>query len=179
MSGSGIIGVVLAGGESLRMGQDKAGLVWNGQSLLARAQTILAEAGCTSIWVSGRPDLPNGFADSHRDAGPAHALLDALERLPSDAPGLLALAVDMPLVAVEDLVALTRPAPDHARAWCEHPLPVYLPAHCPRPDRKDVWSIRKLVTPMQIEWLEPSPSRRERLRNVNTPEDFERLQTER
>lgn len=179
MSGSGIVGVVLAGGGSSRMGQDKAGLVWNGQSLLAHARARLAEAGCTSVWVSGRPDLPNGFSDSHPNAGPAHALLDALERLPDDSPGLLALAVDMPLVTADDLVALTRPAPDHARAWCEHPLPLYLPAHCPRPGRKDVWSIRKLVTPMQIEWLEPSPSRRERMRNINTPEDFERLQTAR
>lgn len=177
MSGSGIVGVVLAGGGSSRMGREKADLVWNGQSLLARAQSILAEAGCTSIWVSGRPDLPNGFADSHPAAGPAHALLDALDRLPDHAPGLLALAVDMPLVTADELVALTRAAPDRPRAWREHPLPLYLPADCPRPDRKDVWSIRKLVTPMQIEWLETTPKQRSRLGNINTPEDFDRLKS--
>ncbi|MGK5082191.1 NTP transferase domain-containing protein, partial [Bdellovibrionota bacterium FG-1] len=53
---AGIIGVVLAGGRSTRMGQDKAQLMWGAERLLDRQIRVLAEAlqcGRDSIWVSG------------------------------------------------------------------------------------------------------------------------------
>ena len=47
--------VILAGGESRRMGQDKAWLEVGGQSLLARAVSTVRDSGIKEILISGRP----------------------------------------------------------------------------------------------------------------------------
>jgi molybdopterin-guanine dinucleotide biosynthesis protein A len=83
--------IVLAGGGSRRMGQDKAWLELDGQPLLARVIELLARR-CTPIVVSARPgqSLPT-FAgaetwrvdDPIADAGPLVGVLAALERLES------------------------------------------------------------------------------------------------
>ena len=46
--------VILAGGQSRRMGQDKAWLEVGGQPLITRALTVLRAAGIQEIFVSGR-----------------------------------------------------------------------------------------------------------------------------
>jgi len=52
-------GIVLAGGLSSRMGQDKALLRWQGRSLLAHMCALLQAAGAQTLRVSGSyPALP-------------------------------------------------------------------------------------------------------------------------
>lgn len=52
-------GIVLAGGLSSRMGQDKALLRWQGRSLLAHMCALLQAAGAQTLRVSGSyPVLP-------------------------------------------------------------------------------------------------------------------------
>lgn len=172
---SQLVGVVLAGGQSARMGEDKAGLVWKGHTLLEHAESTLRAAGCDPVLVSGRPDQANGFADSREHAGPAHALLDALDQLPDDARGFLAIPVDMPLVNPEDLILLANPASNTPCAWQDHPLPLFLPATAHDEAREDVWSIRKLIAEMGVIWLPLDEKRAARLRNINTPEEFATL----
>lgn len=132
-------------------------------------------AGCSSVLVSGRPDLPNGFADSQAQAGPAHALLDALAHTEGTNRGLLVIPVDMPLLQPDDLIPLASRSADHACAWQDHPLPLFLPATAVSQPRDDVWSIRKLIARLGVDWLQPDASRTARLRNINTPEDFASL----
>ena len=176
---SQLFGVVLAGGQSARMGEDKAGLVWKGRTLLEHAESTLRAAGCDPVLVSGRPDRANGFADSREQAGPAHALLDALDQLPDDARGLLAIPVDMPLVRAEDLAPLANATMNKPCAWANHPLPLFLPATANADVREDVWSVRKLIAGMGVSWLPLDERREARLRNVNTPEDFAALPDQR
>jgi len=104
---AGILGIVLAGGESRRMGRDKAGLELGGETLAAGAARRLA-AVCPEVaiadrgrhFVSGFPSLPDGPG-----RGPAAGLLGAARAYPGRP--LLALACDLPHVPVPLLAALT------------------------------------------------------------------------
>jgi molybdopterin-guanine dinucleotide biosynthesis protein A len=57
--------IILAGGQSRRMGTDKAALVVNGMSMLDRVRGIVLEAGVDEIVTSG----PGGIPDADSDAG--------------------------------------------------------------------------------------------------------------
>jgi molybdopterin-guanine dinucleotide biosynthesis protein A len=100
------IGVVLAGGDSRRMGRDKAVLTLGGETLAAGAARRLA-AVCAEVAVADRgrrtvPGLPS-LADGP-GRGPAAALLGAALAWPGRP--LLALACDLPGVPVPLLAAL-------------------------------------------------------------------------
>ena len=95
-------GVVLAGGRSSRMGRDKALLEIGGQSLACRQVDLLRQAGCTGIFLSGRPGVDYGMTgitilfDYRPDLGPMagiHAALDAMT-----GTHLLVVPVDLPLL---------------------------------------------------------------------------------
>lgn len=104
-----MVGVVLAGGASRRMGRDKALLRLDGERLVDRAIRRLAVV-CDEVLVadrgrglvSGRPSVADGPG-----AGPGAGLLGAARQRPSSP--LLALACDLPAVGrsvLEALVAL-------------------------------------------------------------------------
>ena len=112
-------GIVLAGGQSRRMGQDKALLQLQGEALLTRTcRTALAarwssQAGVAScVWVlTACPNyqslLPQGCELLLEDdpQGPLKAFAQGLEQLEADDDGwVLLLACDLPLLTVEDLV---------------------------------------------------------------------------
>jgi molybdenum cofactor guanylyltransferase len=107
------VGLVLAGGLSARMGEDKGGLDAGGESLAARAARRLAEV-CTEVAVADRgrrllgsaatfPSIPDGAGE-----GPAAALLGGALAYPGRA--LLALACDLPEVPVALLAELGKPS---------------------------------------------------------------------
>jgi len=98
--------IVLAGGQSRRMGQDKALLQVDGQPLLAQTCQIAAEI-CNSVsvvtpWVDRyRPVLPKTihlipepYPDESRSAGPLKGFLRGLSL--QSAPWVLLLACDLP-----------------------------------------------------------------------------------
>ena len=53
----GVPAIVLAAGASSRLGQPKALVKWNGESLVARSTRLLAESGCSPIFVVTRSEL--------------------------------------------------------------------------------------------------------------------------
>ncbi len=89
-------GFVLAGGQSTRMGRDKAKLPWRGQSLLDHMIRLLATA-VDHVQVAGRDALP----DRIPNRGPLGGIATALENSNSDAN--LLVAVDLPLLTTEFL----------------------------------------------------------------------------
>jgi len=111
-------GLVLAGGRSVRMGRDKAGILIEGATLLERTVALLD--GCvTSVSVSVRTDqaddkLRRQFSlllDTGTGLGPANGLRAA--HLSDPAAAWLVLACDMPGLdrhAIEVLVAARDPA---------------------------------------------------------------------
>jgi molybdopterin-guanine dinucleotide biosynthesis protein A len=105
-SASGIVGIVLAGGASSRMGSDKAVLTVRGETLAARAARLLLGV-CAQVALAdggrgllpGLPSLPDGAG-----RGPAAGILGAAREWPGRA--LLILACDLPGVPASLLAAL-------------------------------------------------------------------------
>lgn len=96
-----LLGVVLAGGQSRRMGRSKARLPWGHGTLLSRAVACLLRV-TPRVAVSARPRqrlpaLPPGVLlvlDQRQDAGPCEGLFQALQTLDPEEAGVLLLPVD-------------------------------------------------------------------------------------
>jgi molybdenum cofactor guanylyltransferase len=97
-SGPSLAGFVLAGGRSLRMGQDKAGLKWNAHQTVLQHMTFLLSTVAEPVRIVGRDDLP----DIVPNCGPLGGILTALDA--SKSPMNLIVAVDLPLLNTEFLV---------------------------------------------------------------------------
>lgn len=92
------IGVVLAGGRSSRMGQDKALLPWRGRPLVAHMQALLRDAGALDVVISGDRPGYAGIADAQPDLGPLGGLASVIDHV-ADATTLVVVPVDMPLLS--------------------------------------------------------------------------------
>lgn len=100
------LGVVLAGGRSTRMGDDKATLLFSGQRLVDRAARCFAGAGFDFVVADGGRQLI-ADAESLTDgegSGPVAGILGAAAAHPDQA--LLVLACDMPYVPPELITTL-------------------------------------------------------------------------
>ena len=110
-----LYGLLLCGGRSSRMGQDKAHLMLDGQSLLQRGLALLAQAGCQQVFAGGDYPEAASIADLPRWqgrgplAGIASALMlepDALWLiLPVDMPGVTATMLQQVLGLAQQLAA--------------------------------------------------------------------------
>jgi len=102
--------VLLAGGESRRMGQDKATLPFHGKPLWQVQLELLQKLEPTEIFVSARTDPVwrpadvQFVADDSPSRGPLSGLAAALAQIHSDY--LLALAIDMAFMTEEYLTFL-------------------------------------------------------------------------
>ncbi|HMB89606.1 MAG TPA: molybdenum cofactor guanylyltransferase [Rhodothermales bacterium] len=111
MSPSNCTGLILAGGHSHRFGEDKARYEVGGQAMIARVvDTVAAVAHPVLVSVG---EHSNSFAglrnvgyvvDHYKDAGPLAGLHAGLHK--AQTPWLLAIACDMPFLAVEVLRTL-------------------------------------------------------------------------
>ena len=100
----GVIGAVLAGGASSRMGRAKATIELGGVTLGERAAGALRGAGLRVAWVAKEGDALPGTAEpvwleSRRERHPLAGILEALERAAGRA--VVVVACDMPFVAPE------------------------------------------------------------------------------
>lgn len=98
-------GWVLAGGRSLRMGRDKAGVMLAGRPLLKHVLDKLCLLGLR-VRVAGLREpvsevLADTVRDAHPDCGPLSGLETSLANCEADY--VLAIAVDLPLVSAEFL----------------------------------------------------------------------------
>lgn len=116
-------GIVLAGGQSSRMGQDKAGLPWGSHTLLEQARSQLLQAGATRVVICGRSGTEDAVPDAEAGQGPLAALAQLAPQLED---GIVVIVpVDMPLLSPELLQQLAA-ADSECAAFDLHPLPMRL-----------------------------------------------------
>jgi molybdenum cofactor guanylyltransferase len=188
-----IVGVLLAGGESRRMGQDKALLPTAGfPTLLQRQLALLQSLPLDTCSVSrhrrhqtptglGVPILPDTNNEQH--AGPLAGIQAAAFAWP-DASALLVLPVDLPFIRAETLQTLLDEGQRLHRAvyYEDDYLPLYLPLHDALRDDLNTRialassdkSMRSLLRRENAEAL-PTPADNT-LTNTNTPEEWQASQ---
>jgi molybdopterin-guanine dinucleotide biosynthesis protein A len=95
-----VIAVILAGGQSHRMGADKAFLQLGGQPLIARALKAVRDAGIEEVFISGRHGTDYSsfdcqvLLDRESGSGPLAGIESGLAA--ATGPHVLILAVDLP-----------------------------------------------------------------------------------
>lgn len=110
MSGRPVTGVILAGGESRRMGTDKASLVIGDRTLVRRVVDRLVAAGCEPVLVlHRRPEELTDVAvpivaDRHGGQGPLDGVITALSI--SSTSVVVTVPVDLPRFDHDDIVRL-------------------------------------------------------------------------
>lgn len=98
--------LLLAGGESRRMGREKATLEFRGQPLWQRQLQLLQALGPKTILISARtvpgwvPDDVEVLLDDQPSRGPLSGLAKALSRI--ETTHLVVLAVDMPFMTASE-----------------------------------------------------------------------------
>jgi molybdopterin-guanine dinucleotide biosynthesis protein A len=186
-----VYGLVLAGGKSQRMGQDKGLIDYHGKPQREHLYQLL-DPFCDQTFLSCRPDqqeeMPTGYPllpDSFLGLGPFGAILSAFREHPDAA--WLVVACDLPLIdpqALEELIGNRNPSrvatafhnpetnfPEPLiTLWEPRAYPILLQFltqgySCPR----------KVLINADIEVIQPE--RPEVLRNINTPEEKEVMMT--
>ena len=180
---------VFAGGESRRMGTDKAGLRVDGETLLERTARLAEEAGLEVI-VAGRA-RPGEWRrervlfvpDTVPGKGPLGALTTALGQAGEP---LLALACDLPLLNADVLRWLAAQTPGtHGLAVlrfgeAEPLFSIYTPACLPLAAArlaKGQRSLRGLIEAGEFARADAPEWVAARLVNVNTPEEWAGINT--
>lgn len=133
MSDKDLYGLILAGGKSRRMGQDKALLKRDGRSQLASLVALL-EPMVERVFVSTRPDQSEEperrqFAqiiDRYSDIGPVAGVLSAMDEYPG--VDWLVVACDLPNIDEETIRYLI----DNCSA--EKPFTAYRSSHDDLPE---------------------------------------------
>jgi molybdopterin-guanine dinucleotide biosynthesis protein A len=128
MNSTPVYGLVLSGGKSKRMGQDKALLERDGQSQLAFMMSLL-EPLVERLFVSTRDEQKDEserrqFAqiiDRYDDMGPLAGILSAMDEYPD--VDWLVVACDLPNIRVETIRHLL------ANRSADHPFTAYVSSH--------------------------------------------------
>lgn len=189
MANNPVYGLVLAGGKSQRMGQDKALLLRDGKSQLAYMVELLGEF-VDSVYVSARSDQADDpersrftlLYDNYDNIGPIAGVLSALEQHPQ--ADWLVVACDLPNIDGETLEFLLDNRSE------QQPFTAYRSSHDELPEPLcAIYSAgsdvilrefieagtvcpRKVLIRSDTRLLEqPNPRA---LDNVNTPDDLQR-----
>jgi molybdopterin-guanine dinucleotide biosynthesis protein A len=186
-----IVGIVLAGGASSRLGRDKAGIRLGEETLLSRTVGLLR--GITpEVAVSGRDPMPFGadapwFEDSLRGVGPMGGIATALDRY--GAP-CLCVSCDLPLLTRDVLVLLLwareerNPAQvmttfhDPVTGYIESLVALYEPEALPllrNAAARGVYKLSEAVPPEARRHIPYPMNADTTFMNINTPEDLVRF----
>ena len=193
-AGSDIYGLVLAGGRSLRMGEDKARLRY-GQKTHTQLENVLdlAFEVCVRVFLSLRPNQPAPvetkipgqniaiLRDRLENIGPLGGIITALEKHPHQ-PWMV-LAVDLPFLDLETVKHLLknrdpeRPFTAYKSNFDGLPEPlcaIYEPTALPILldfiERKRMHCPRKIMIKTNPRLLTLPHARA--LDNINTPDDY-------
>lgn len=181
-----LIGIILAGGKSMRMRTNKALLPYKGKRLIDHMQQLLYNTGLTDIHVSGQIDGFNCIPDCLPEQGPVAGICSALTQLqPKFMTNFIFVPVDMPLLTPTLLKNLCQPDGTHTAACYQQlPLPLWLTytqelqqllttkLAQPKPQ---LGAIKALLNSLTTKQLPISENTINCFVNTNTPQDWDRL----
>jgi molybdenum cofactor guanylyltransferase len=176
-------GLVLAGGQSRRMGCPKAMLPWHGGTLLDHATTRLLPFGPVIVSIAAGSTIASNcevVVDTVADAGPLAGLLAGFERL-QEFDAVAVLAVDLPGLSTQHyqsmLMKLTDDIDAVVAAGPHRPQPL---AGWYRPGVLESIRLQLLSHHRSVmTWLQAlrvamfSDIDLQSLRNVNSPDDYD------
>ncbi|MBW8812914.1 MAG: NTP transferase domain-containing protein [Caulobacterales bacterium] len=168
--------ILLAGGRSVRMGEDKAVLDWGGRRAVDRLADLAAVLGASRVLTAGGADygLPR-VADLEADGGPVAGLAAAIGPLrQAGCARALALAVDAPTLRPEDLAPLLA-SPSPGAAFEGLHLPMVFDLAAAPAEAAAGWPLARFVERAGLARLACPEAARLRLRGANTPEERARL----
>jgi molybdopterin-guanine dinucleotide biosynthesis protein A len=164
--------IILCGGGSRRMGQDKAGLSLKG----SRAVDVLADlartAGAHRVVTAGADHGLDWVPDPAPGGGPVGGVLAGLAAL--GAGRVLVLAVDAPTLTLADLAPLLA-APPPGAAYDGLPVPMVIDAAALPTGAAASWPLARLVERAGLSRLTCPEEARLRLRGANTPQEWAAL----
>lgn len=181
-------GLILAGGKSHRMGQDKSHLELSGQSLLERSKQMLYAAGCREVIVSS-DNLEGAVRDRYSNIGPIAGIEAGMAHLLSQNfhGVMLILPVDMPLLTTASLQQLITAMADHELARFENnPLPLCVELSSQSYEQtkslaiqakaKGGIPIKSMFDTLKSTTIEPTSKQLSEFFNCNNPLEFTQLQ---
>ncbi len=123
-----VLGVILAGGLSSRMGTDKANLIINHKSMLENATDLLRSSKVNTICVSGREYGSHWVLDVFPNLGPLGGLYAVIKSGKyKQYKYILVIPVDMPLLASSVILKLINQVQiSQAICYYQYPLPILL-----------------------------------------------------
>ena len=175
-----IAGVVLAGGLSTRMGQDKALLHFESQSLLARSVNLLKMVGLDKVIVSGDYPSYTCVVDVYPQLGPLSGIQACVESLFNDYDALFILPVDMPLLSESECEHLLESFAQYPQGvfYQNATFPLILPLNTALKDylsealsapEKKQRSLYRLLNTLNIQSINGTKENNFRFQNSNTP----------
>lgn len=164
----GIVGIVLTGGKSSRMGRDKALLDYKGQKLVRHMMGILQNMGIKDVFVSGALEGYPCIEDTQPARGPVGGISSVLHQKPGY-KGYLFIPVDMPLLTKDALRLLVEQ--ECGAYFIGWPLPAYITP--PFFTTEECSSVRGFLQAQGIYPIALPPRLEGIMKNANTPQQWE------
>lgn len=183
-----LAGLVLAGGKSRRMGQDKSQMVFHDKAQWAYCLDLL-KTFCSSVFISCRNEQASNYnseiciLDNYDSIGPMGGILSAFEKRKDWA--WLVLACDMPLIdaSILELLVDQRDAHKLATAFIhsdsqkvEPLLAIWEPLAYPSLLEKwkiGKYSLQKIIQNEEVELIKAPHN--QYFININNPENYEEI----
>lgn len=188
MTITNVAGLVLAGGQSSRMGTDKSKLLFQNKTLLEKACLSLRAAGINTILISGKHAGYDCIEDEWPNAGPAAAILSAIMHASlMRVDYLIVMAVDMPLLSSAVLLMLKNSMDDDLTEVGfikDNPFPCCIKTAALKRVGGDyhaqpaisMWQL--LTEKLHYKALDIPEEMGQNLININTPEAFSKLRAD-
>jgi molybdopterin-guanine dinucleotide biosynthesis protein A len=166
-----IAGIVLAGGQSSRMGSNKALLPYRGRPLVEHMSGLLKAAGCEAVYIAGAVPGYDCIADAAPNEGPGRAIANMLAHFHGSHGALLFVPVDMPLLTPALLSRLM-----HAGAnahFREHQFPALLKTCGQPPEGRSVFAV---IEGLKAAAIDVPAGQEDAFANINTKDQWDALQ---
>lgn len=178
-----IAGVVLVGGRSQRMGQNKALLDINGVPLVERMTCLAKEAGCGSVYLSGALEGYACINDFCPHRGPVGGIVSVMKAVGVNHESFLFLPVDMPHLTSKLLKRLINADQQRGAYFENYPLPLFLKVtnHVLQTLgslQSAEASVFSLIEDLRLESLSLNSPELKAFVNINTPELYRRLKSQ-